>query len=135
MTISLPKAFDMQGQRVLITGAAGGIGSETAKLCSELGAITILTDIASVTKKLEVLAASLKNVEALHKCLRLNKLAKHIPKSNQLLEDKPVSRRKLQEDITVANTNNTSIDKRVDKRRNRSSKNRNSKKRARRDEA
>jgi NAD(P)-dependent dehydrogenase (short-subunit alcohol dehydrogenase family) len=53
MTISLPKAFDMQGQRVLITGAAGGIGSETAKLCSELGAITILTDIASVTKKLE----------------------------------------------------------------------------------
>ncbi|MEY4466231.1 MAG: hypothetical protein RIR21_24, partial [Pseudomonadota bacterium] len=60
MTISLPKAFDMQGQRVLITGAAGGIGSETAKLCSELGAITILTDIASITKKLEALAASLK---------------------------------------------------------------------------
>jgi hypothetical protein len=78
---------------------------------------------------------SLKNVEALHKYLRQNKLAKHIPKSNQLLEDKPVSRRKLQEDITVANTNNTSIDKRVDKRRNRSSKNRNSKKRARRDAA
>jgi hypothetical protein len=78
---------------------------------------------------------SLKNVEALHKYLRLNKLAKHIPKSNQLLEDKPVSRRKLQEDITVANTDNTSIDKRVDKRRNRSSKNRNSKKRARQDVA
>jgi hypothetical protein len=79
---------------------------------------------------------SLKNVEALHKYLRLNKLVKHIPKSNQLLEDKPVSRRKLQVDeITVANNTNTSIDKRVVKRRNRSSKNRNSKKRARRDAA
>jgi len=66
MALSLPKAFDMQGQRVLITGAAGGIGSETAKLCSELGAITIVTDIAGVTKKLEVLASSLKNVEGVH---------------------------------------------------------------------
>ncbi|MCF8189578.1 MAG: SDR family NAD(P)-dependent oxidoreductase, partial [Sulfuritalea sp.] len=66
MALSLPKAFDMQGQRVLITGAAGGIGSETAKLCSELGAITIVTDIASVTKKCEVLASSLKNVEGGH---------------------------------------------------------------------
>ena len=79
---------------------------------------------------------SLKNVEALHKYLRQNKLAKHIPKSNQLLEDKPVSRRKLRLDkIIVAKNNNTSIDKRVDKRRNRSSKNRNSKKRARQDVA
>ena len=77
---------------------------------------------------------SLKNVEALHKYLRLNKLAKHIPKSNQLLEDKPVSRRKLQEETTVADTNNTSIDKRVDKRRDRSSKKRKNK-RARRDAA
>ena len=69
---------------------------------------------------------SLKNVEALHKYLRQNKLAKHIPKSNQLLEDKPVSRRKLRLDkIIVAKNNNTSIHKRVDKRRNRSSKNRN----------
>ncbi len=73
---------------------------------------------------------SLKNVEALHEYLRQNKLAKHIPKSNQLLEDKPVSRRKLRLDkIIVAKNNNTSIDKRVDKRRNRS-KNRNSKKSA-----
>ena len=79
---------------------------------------------------------SLKNVEALHKYLRQNKLAKHIPKSNQLLEDKPVSRQKVPVDDNVLITDeNTSIDKRVVKRKNRSSKNRNSKKRARRDAA
>ena len=42
MSAKLPAAFDMQGQRVLITGAAGGIGSETARLCSELGATLLL---------------------------------------------------------------------------------------------
>ncbi len=76
---------------------------------------------------------SLKNVEALHKYLRQNKLAKHIPKSNQLLEDKPVPRRKVQENLNALD--NTSIYKRVGKRTNRSSKNTNSKKRARRDAA
>lgn len=37
--------FDLTGQRVLITGAGGGIGSATARLCSSLGAETILTDL------------------------------------------------------------------------------------------
>jgi len=72
---------------------------------------------------------SLKNVEALHTYLRKNKLAKHIPKSNQLLEDKPVPRRKVQENQNALD--NTSVDKRVDKRRNRSNKSSNSRKRAR----
>ena len=70
---------------------------------------------------------SLKNVEALHKYLRQNKLAKHIPKSNQLLGDKPVARQKVPVDKNVVITDeNTSIDKRVVKRKNRSSKNRKS---------
>jgi len=36
----------------------------------------------------------LKNVEALHDYLRKHNLAKHIPKSNQKLEDKPVKRKR-----------------------------------------
>ena len=79
---------------------------------------------------------SLKNVEALHKYLRQNKLAKHIPKSNQLLEDKPVSRRRVQvNENIVANNSCTSVDKRVDKRKNRSIKSNNSRKRARQNAA
>jgi len=35
----------------------------------------------------------LKNVEALHKYLRRNNLAKFIPKSGQILEDKPLRRK------------------------------------------
>ena len=64
MSSSLPTAFDMQGQRVLITGAAGGIGSETARLCSELGATVLLTDIASTVNRMEKLASELKGVAA-----------------------------------------------------------------------
>ena len=39
----------------------------------------------------------LKNVEALHKYLRRNNLAKFIPKSGQLLEDKPLRRKPVAE--------------------------------------
>jgi hypothetical protein len=79
---------------------------------------------------------SLKNVEALHRYLRQNKLATHILKSNQLLEDKPVSRQKVPVDENVViNNENTSINKRVVKRKNRSNKNRNIRKRARQDVA
>lgn len=37
--------FLLQGKTVLITGAAGGIGSETAKVAVSLGARVVLTDI------------------------------------------------------------------------------------------
>jgi|SRR5690606_24049400 Dehydrogenases with different specificities (related to short-chain alcohol dehydrogenases) len=36
--------FLLTGQTILITGAAGGIGSETAKLCARLGATVLATD-------------------------------------------------------------------------------------------
>ena len=37
-------AFDLTGQRVLITGAAGGIGEMTAGVCASLGAALLLVD-------------------------------------------------------------------------------------------
>ena len=39
MTMSM---FDLSGQRILITGAAKGIGAATASLCASLGAELIL---------------------------------------------------------------------------------------------
>jgi NAD(P)-dependent dehydrogenase (short-subunit alcohol dehydrogenase family) len=36
--------FSLEKQRVLITGAAGGIGSAVAKVSASLGAETILVD-------------------------------------------------------------------------------------------
>jgi NAD(P)-dependent dehydrogenase (short-subunit alcohol dehydrogenase family) len=37
-------AFDLSGQRILITGAAGGIGEATARVCASLGAGLLLVD-------------------------------------------------------------------------------------------
>jgi NAD(P)-dependent dehydrogenase (short-subunit alcohol dehydrogenase family) len=37
-------AFDLSGQRILITGAAGGIGEVTARVCASLGAALLLVD-------------------------------------------------------------------------------------------
>jgi NAD(P)-dependent dehydrogenase (short-subunit alcohol dehydrogenase family) len=41
--------FSLTGRRVLITGAAGGIGAATARVCAALGAVTILVDTADAT--------------------------------------------------------------------------------------
>lgn len=38
--------FDLTGKRILISGAAGGIGSATARLCVEQGARLVLVDLA-----------------------------------------------------------------------------------------
>ena len=43
----------------------------------------------------------LKHVEALHKYLRRNNLAKFIPKSGQLLDDKPLRRKPVVKKSTV----------------------------------
>lgn len=37
--------YSLDGRTILITGGAGGIGSEVARLCSKMGARIILTDI------------------------------------------------------------------------------------------
>ena len=37
--------FTLEGKTILITGGAGGIGSEVARVCSKLGARIVLTDI------------------------------------------------------------------------------------------
>ncbi|MGM4885283.1 SDR family NAD(P)-dependent oxidoreductase [Tardiphaga sp. 20_F10_N6_6] len=46
MTSSEKSPFDLTGQRIVIAGAAGGIGSATAKLCAQQGATLVLVDIA-----------------------------------------------------------------------------------------
>lgn len=37
-------SFDLTGERILITGAAGGIGETTARVCASLGAVLLLVD-------------------------------------------------------------------------------------------
>lgn len=39
-----PRPWDLSGQTILVTGAAGGIGAATARLCAGLGAQLLLTD-------------------------------------------------------------------------------------------
>jgi NAD(P)-dependent dehydrogenase (short-subunit alcohol dehydrogenase family) len=41
---AMNSAFDLSGQRIVITGAAGGIGAMTARVCAELGAELHLVD-------------------------------------------------------------------------------------------
>jgi len=48
--------FALTGKRVLITGAAGGIGSATARACARLGAELVLTDIRDCSALAEELA-------------------------------------------------------------------------------
>ena len=37
--------FSLDGKTILVTGGAGGIGSEVARVCSKMGARIMLTDI------------------------------------------------------------------------------------------
>ena len=53
--MALKNAMEMKGARVLITGAAGGIGAATARACAALGADLALCDMAP----LDALAAEL----------------------------------------------------------------------------
>jgi 3-oxoacyl-[acyl-carrier protein] reductase len=47
--IALPAALDLRGRRVLVTGAASGIGRATAMALTQLGAELLLTDRAPMT--------------------------------------------------------------------------------------
>lgn len=49
--------YSLSGKTILVTGGAGGIGSETARVCAGLGACIILTDIRE-----EALAESLQSL-------------------------------------------------------------------------
>lgn len=54
--------YSLEGKTILITGGAGGIGSEVARVCSRLGARIILTDIRE--DALRVALAALEKAEA-----------------------------------------------------------------------
>lgn len=43
--LAMASAFDLTGQSVLVTGAAGGIGASVAKVCAALGARLSLADL------------------------------------------------------------------------------------------
>ncbi|HBI82569.1 SDR family oxidoreductase [Orrella sp. NBD-18] len=60
-------AFDMSGTRMLITGAAGGIGQATAKLCGQLGATIVLSDFVE-SSRLDEIANQIKGVVATERC-------------------------------------------------------------------
>ncbi|QRG09319.1 SDR family oxidoreductase [Xanthobacter dioxanivorans] len=47
--------YDLSGMRILLTGAAGGIGAATARLCASLGAEMVLTDVCADPGLLEEL--------------------------------------------------------------------------------
>lgn len=47
--ISLPPALSLQGKRVLVTGAASGIGKATAEVLHQMGASLLLTDVSPLT--------------------------------------------------------------------------------------
>lgn len=44
----LNNAFSLEGRKIMITGAAGGIGAATAHVCGYLGAEIVATDVAPV---------------------------------------------------------------------------------------
>lgn len=55
--------FSLANRRVLITGAKGGIGSETARVCAQLGADLILTDQDEPTELADTLRTKATQVE------------------------------------------------------------------------
>lgn len=59
--------FNLEQTRILITGAAGGIGAATARLCGQLGARMVLSDWVE-TAQLESLAHEIPGVDAVHRC-------------------------------------------------------------------
>jgi len=58
-------AFDLAGSRVLISGAAAGIGAATAQVCAALGATVVLADLQDTEIQAEAIRASGGLAEAL----------------------------------------------------------------------
>jgi 3-oxoacyl-[acyl-carrier protein] reductase len=52
------RPYDLAGMRILLTGASGGIGQATARLCAALGAELVLTDRAAAPGLLDALRAN-----------------------------------------------------------------------------
>jgi 3-oxoacyl-[acyl-carrier protein] reductase len=57
-TINLPAALSMQGKRVVVTGAASGIGKATALVLAQLGADLVLVDRAPMDATREEVAGT-----------------------------------------------------------------------------
>ena len=57
LAIPLPAALNMQGKRVLVTGAASGIGRATASVLAQLGAALLLVDRAPLAAAQDEIAA------------------------------------------------------------------------------
>lgn len=57
VTAHLPQAYRLDGRRILITGAAGGIGAATARACCALGAEVLLSDLSCCTSLVQELEA------------------------------------------------------------------------------
>ncbi len=64
-SIPLPAALSLSGRRIVVTGAASGIGRATAKAVAELGAKVLLTDRSSLDEVKAEIAALGATVETL----------------------------------------------------------------------
>lgn len=60
----MKNAFDLAGRRILITGAAAGIGAATARICAGLGAELVLVDIEDAAHVVEGAVAFTADVSA-----------------------------------------------------------------------
>ena len=78
--------YSLEGKTILVTGGAGGIGSEVGRVCSKLGARIVLTDIRE--EALQTAVSSLTEVDAgVHLAIRadltnseeLNSLVERLP--------------------------------------------------------
>ena len=78
--------YNLEGKSVLITGGAGGIGSEVARVCAKLGARVVLTDIRE-----DALTAALDSLEKVdageHMAIKAD--LTNIDELNSLVEQMP----------------------------------------------
>lgn len=66
MTSADTSPFDLTGRRILISGAAGGIGCATARLCAKQGAQLVLIDIVSREQIRERVGAEIADRAEIH---------------------------------------------------------------------